>query len=510
MFAIASVFLSAAFLRIYLISRDSVPFAYDMGRDLLWAKDISFYGIPTLIGPAASIWGVYFPPFWFYFLAVPLRLFGGHPLSVVAATAAIIVLTGILAFILTKSILSKFYAAAFSIFILFSSTLINLSTFAFHANMLPIITLGFIYFSFFSAAKNPFYFAVSAFLAGLMFSADPAPAVVFTVTAAVLFLYLKLYKFKHLKKLTAVCFLAYLIPLAPDILFEIRNNFVQSRSLLAYFRGENPSLSGQLAPIERIGNRADAFFDFFKTSFAADNNLLAGFLLVVITFGVANFFKNYKKREDLISLLKINLIVIIASFLVMTFIITVEIKNWYLYGLTVPAAAILALSFYGFKNKKIALVFLAIYLAVNILPFFKNQRTQKSAADPATLSNQLAAVDYIYKDQQDGNFSLYVFTPVVYDYHYQYLFWWRGVVLGRGLPQEFAYLPNQPPYVRNKNLYAKSGQNTQAIYLIIENAPENEFYSKNNWLANFTDYQIIWEKDINNAIKIRKIIRGVK
>ncbi|MEK9147136.1 MAG: hypothetical protein AAB639_02980, partial [Patescibacteria group bacterium] len=66
MLPLVTTLLAAAVLRIYLIARDSVPFAYDMGRDLLWTKDIVFYQTPTLIGPAASIWGVYFGPLWFY------------------------------------------------------------------------------------------------------------------------------------------------------------------------------------------------------------------------------------------------------------------------------------------------------------------------------------------------------------------------------------------------------------------------------------------------------------
>src|SRR3972149_5103487 len=104
------ILLAAAVLRVFIIVRDSVPFAYDMGRDLLWAKDIAFYHIPTLIGPAASIWGVYFPPLWYYLLAIPLLLSGGHPLSAVYTTAAIITLTGILAFSFFKKYLGNFYA----------------------------------------------------------------------------------------------------------------------------------------------------------------------------------------------------------------------------------------------------------------------------------------------------------------------------------------------------------------------------------------------------------------
>lgn len=491
----------AATLRIYLIARDSVPLAYDMGRDLLWSKDISFYGIPTLIGPAASIWGIYFPPFWFYFLGVPLRISGGHPLSAVFATSLAIVATGALSYLLFKRELSKFYALALAAVLLFSSTLINISTFAFHANMLPILTLGFIYFAAKAVTKNAYAAVPAVFLVGLMYSADPAPAVVMTFVAIAVFLYFGLYKLENFKKILATL-AAYTLPLSPNILFEIRNNFPQTQALLAYFRGENPSLSGQLPFLERLANRVDVYFDFFKASFAPQTPV-AGFLLLTLAFGIYHFFKNHQKNTDLAPLMKINLLVIIVSFLVMTFIFTVEIKNWYLYGLTIPFAFLIIFALAIFKRRTVFAI-LIIYLLANLLPFFQNKRAQNAQSDPATLSNQLAAINYIYGDKNGDDFAVYIFTPSIYDHHWQYLFWWQGVQIGKGLPADFAYLPDQPDYVRNKNIYASRPQKSNLVYLVIENSAENEFYTKSQWLKNFQDAKLISQKDINGAITVQK------
>src|SRR3989344_2754944 len=188
----------AILLRIYLIIRDSVPFAYDMGRDLLWAKDISFYHIPTLIGPAGSIWGVYFGPLWFYFLSIPLLISGGHPISAVYFTASTIILTGALAYFLFFKYIGKRLAFILAIIILFSAALINISTFAFHANLLPLLTFLTIYFCFLAIVKNPIYISLSFLFVSLMFHADPAPAVVFTSIPMFVFWFFKLYK-KNLK-----------------------------------------------------------------------------------------------------------------------------------------------------------------------------------------------------------------------------------------------------------------------------------------------------------------------
>lgn len=499
---IIPVILSAFILRAYLIFRDSVPFAYDMGRDLLWSKDIAFYHTPTLLGPAASIWGVYFTPFWYYLLSVGLFLTNGHPLSAVYITAVTIILCGIIAYLFAKFYLGKFFAVVLSAIILFNAELINLSTFAFHANLLPLLTLLMIIFLFLAVFKNPLFLAASFFVISLMFSADPAPAVAFTFVPIFIFLVFKLWK-RNLFKNILLSSAAYLLPLTPLLIFEIRNNFVQTKSIIAYFFGNNPSLSGQLPLFERVVNRLDLFWNFFLQSFAGGNLVWALLLIVIASFGVYRLEKTDEKLKK--TLLHINLIFLTLTFLVCTFLITVEIKGWYMYGIAIPAAMVLTLSFYQFRNQKHKiLTLLGLYLIFNLLPFFKNERTQMASRDPVQLTNQLKALDLIYSDHQGEPFSVYVFTPSIYDYNYQYLFWWYLEKKNEPMPSDFAYLPDVPDYTRNKNFYTKNPTLENQVYLIVENAKENEFYTKSDWLKNFADYEIAWSRDINSAITVEK------
>src|SRR3990167_5062831 len=503
-FLLFLIFFLAAALRIFLIFRDSVPFAYDMGRDLLWTKDIAFYHIPTLIGPAASIWGVYFGPFWFYFLSLPLVLGRGHPLSAVYATSIVILLTGFFAYFLFKNYLSKLYVFVLAVIILFSGTRINISTFAFHANLLPLLTIVTIYFYFLAILRNSLYFALSLFMVSIMFHADPAPAVVFTIISILLFFIFKLYNSKNLLKMIVLQLVAYLIPFVPQILFEFRNNFVETKALVSYFMGGNPSLSGQLPFFDRIANRVVIFFDYFKTSFAGNNVIFALTFLIFILIGLYRFKKS-NKSVNLNILFKINLLCLLLAFIIFTFLITVEIKTWYINGLTVIFAFLITFAVYSFRKFKLAILLLIIiYFFANISPFFDSKKVNLSKRDPASLTNQLRAMDIIYLESLKTSYSIYVFTPSIYDYNWQYLLWWKGVKLKKGLPLEFAYLPNKPDYVRNKQVYASTTSTADTIYLIIENAKENEFYTKENWLNNFDGFEIVWQKDINSAITVQK------
>jgi hypothetical protein len=42
----------------------------------------------------------------------------------------------------------------------------------------------------------------------------------------------------------------------------------------------------------------------------------------------------------------------------------------------------------------------------------------------AKIKGQEQAIDYIYKDAKGKPFGLYIFTPPVYTYPYDYLLWW--------------------------------------------------------------------------------------
>ncbi len=503
---LAAILVLSALIRIYLITFYSVPFAADMGRDLLWSKDISFYHIPTLIGPAGSIWGVYFGPFWFYLLSVPLWLTQGNPLSAVYTTCLIILACGLLSYIFFKNYLGKKYIYILPIIILFNANLISVSTFAFHANVLPTLTLLMIYFCFLAVIKSPYYLSLSFFAVSLMFHADPAPAVVFSFVPFCCFFVFKLYKNKKILKIICLSTVAYLIPFLPQILFELRNNFTQTRSLISYISGNNPSLSGQLPFLERIPNRFAVYFDFIKSGFAGNNNLLAITLFVLVIYGLFKFLKNEKDYKALV-LYKISALAFITSFLIFSLIITVEIKGWYLFGISTIVALLIFFALIGLKNRIIVVLFLCLFVSVNCIHILNIKANQSVKHDPALLSNQLNAISLIYNLSQNEPFSVYVFTPSIYDYNYQYLFWWIGNIKNKDLPEDFAYLPEKPDYVRNKSIYAKDGKVSKTVFLIIEQTKENPYYTSSNWLKNFDDYKLVWEHDINQAVKIQKRIK---
>lgn len=500
--AIVTVLTAAILIRIYYLSSYSFFFPQDMGRDLLWAKDISFYFEPTLIGPAASIWGVYFGPFWFYFLSVPLKIFGGHPISVVYATQITIILSGVFAFILFEKV-NKSFAFFLTVIILFNSLLISLSTFAFHANLLPILTLFVIFFFYKAVTKNLLNFILVTFFVSLMFHADPAPAFVFTLIIPILIFIFRLFKKKNFLKVILLSFLTYVIPFLPQILFEFRNDFLQIRALSSYFLGKNPSLSGQLPLVERIGNRLDILINFVKDDFVGGSTLFAVVVILLLIFGLIKVYKQL--NFEFSALFRINFYCILLFFLIFT-IINVELKSWYLYGLAIPLSFLLAISLTK-VNRKLKLIFLIIFLILNINNIYNSEKIAAFQKDPSSYKNIEKAINYIYNNSDGKEFSVYIYSPPIYDHQYQYMFWWKGVAQKKGFPLEVSYLPEKPQYIKNKEVYQKASTKGNLTYLIVENALENQFYTKSDWINSFNDYKIIQTYNINEAILVEKRIK---
>lgn len=495
--------LAAFFIRVYLIVRDSIPFAADMGRDLLWTKEIAFYHEPTLLGPAASIWGVYYGPVWYYILALPLLITNGNPLSAVYTTLLINLLTATVFFLFLKRVSSTLFAYLALVILLFSTLSINISLFAFPSNILPTLSLSMLISIYLSITKNVKYLAIAFFSIALMFHAEPATAIVSTFTLVFVFFFYRLFKSENFIKYLPVYFVSFSLPFLPHLLFELRNNFLQTQSLIKYFVGSNPSLSGQLPLQQRLVNRISIFFDFLKEGFAGGYIYSTAILLVLLILGLYSFTK-VNKNKNLALLVKISTIILALNFFTFTFLFTPEVKSWYLYDLLPIISLQIAASAIVLKRKKILLLtFIAAYVAINAMPYFKQERITISKNDPAQLANQQRVVDLIYEDAKGQNFSVYVFTPSIYDSNYQYLFWYKAIRQKYGLPAEFSYLPDKPEYVVNKSRYYKSSK-ADNVYLIIEAVQGNEFYTQSAWLKNFDNTTLFWRKNINKAIILEK------
>jgi hypothetical protein len=116
--------------------------------------------------------------------------------------------------------------------------------------------------------------------------------------------------------------------------------------------------------------------------------------------------------------------------------------------------------------------------------FVKNYAYNFRPTDDASLLvNELAAVDWTYHESQGKGFYVYSYLPSVYDYPYQYLYWWRGTQKYKYVPCEYTTYPGIPDFfIKNYQKYQQPQKPCENIkYLIIE--PDKNMSNQDLWLV---------------------------
>ncbi|MBI4215552.1 MAG: hypothetical protein HY602_02410, partial [Parcubacteria group bacterium] len=449
-------------------------FAFDMGRDLLWVRNMVELKKPTLIGPWGSIGGVYFGPLWYYLLSVPYIIFNGDPRAAVAVPLAANLLTIIIGWSFLRRRKHPVAANVFALLYSVSPLVVSLSSFAFHANLLPLAALLFVIGLSNSQRQNqPItnnlfnYFSklpLSFLSASLAYHLEPAAGVMLTGFLIIWTIGIVLKSSRgrrHVgrgdpdeiaaspavskkqlgprndvqKRIFFYSFILFILPFIPQIIFELRHNFIQTNSLISYFQGENTSLGGVLPLSQRLTERIFKISDTVSYTLLSNEVNLAKliftaiFLTACLTMG---FFRRQGQPQNDASVhySRFTIYFLLFHYLAYTFLFPAELKSWYLSGfssLFILSISLIIEKIFTFR-KLIAISIIAIFMLWNTEIFTKLIPKNISPAAPETLTAQLEVVDWIYQDalKSAEPFSIYTYTPPIYDYTYQYLIWWRG------------------------------------------------------------------------------------
>lgn len=488
------------------------PFTFDQGRDLLWVKNQIDFKRPSLIGPWGSLAGVYFGPLWFWLLTIPYLISGGNPLVITLFNGLVVFGTIVLAAFLVKGFSRRF--AYFLIFLGFlSSGVHGISGFAFSQHLLPLFTFLLLYsYGQLLLRTNRKHFLLSCFWLGLMFHAEP-PLAVFSLPSLLVITYLSpkksaIFNLKYL----ILGLIVFMIPFLPLIFFDLRHGFIQTKSVFLYLTGDNQSLGDILPFHQRLADRFLQFFKIFRLS-VLQKPTLAAILLLIAVF-VANTL--LKKPKFLQKLWSASLIYVF-SLLIIFIVYPPQLKSFYLDGFILISILWLALALTALWEMKKYRFFIVCYLVFafvqNMSPAYFANSLKNNFADKAKagsiFANQKRVLDWIYQDAAGNGFKVYTYVSPVYDYPYQYLFFWHGLRKYGYLPEEFAYLPGQPEYVQKKGeqlmrLATKIKKADHNIYLIVEKEGYSERVEK--WYQNFETktYSLLAKKEFPGSIVVEK------
>ncbi len=229
-------------LRVYKLP-ELMPFTYDQGRDMIVLADMAT-GNPVLVGPTTGIHGVFLGPLYYYFLLPGFLLSSGNPGGVALWVASWATLSLVIFWAVAKQVVPSKWALFALAIVVISPGSLNEARLIWnpslaHMTLLPSIWL------LFASLKRPVLVVPSIVLYALSLQTELA----YCIFLGPVYLWWLLYhstlwqRFKmnllftgglkvyNLKLLVLAIFAASLT-LVPQILFELRNDFVMTQAIL--------------------------------------------------------------------------------------------------------------------------------------------------------------------------------------------------------------------------------------------------------------------------------------
>lgn len=459
-------------------------FATDQGRDFLDVSKIIYDHKFTLIGPTTGLPGIFYGPWWYYFLSPILFISKGDPQIVALFFSALSIITALLLYFLIKSITKNVpIALILTIAASMSSTWFG-STSIWSPSLVPLLTISYIFIlkKIFETNGAKYYFLLGLTLLLIL---DGETAFGISIITFQLFGIILFRKELLNKKLFLTILGAFLI-LAPRIIFDLKHNFLISRSIAAYL--QNPVIhASKLTFMSRLMIRSNQIFSIITESLLESHKLVS----LIFIFLIIIIFLFVLRKKKVFTIFKKDLLLHYLTFLFIAILIMFSIFkdnvwDYYLIGLPVIFICILAKIFeYLFKINSLKPVTILLFSILLIFSFNKeilNFGNITWQGDDATYKNPKAVMDYL-ASQNPTNYSFYAYSSSIFDYPFDYLIYWyvkKGIL--------------EPPKVNQKNMY-----------LVIRDDSTHRYF-KGGWYGDKTKdkTQILDRKTFNGNIILEK------
>lgn len=485
------IIIIGTWFRIAGIITNSFSFTYDVGRDMLEVRKIVYDHNFTLIGPTTGLAGLFYGPWWYYILSIPFLISGGNPQFVAFFIAFTGILTILLIYYLGKKIEGNFLGLTLAFFCSFSPTMIGVSSQIWSPNLIPffvVLVLLLIYKIFFNKGSNDNkYYLILGFLLGLILDLEVVFGAVFIIGIILSIVILFWNKIK-LRSYLYILF-GFLFIVLPRFLFEIRHNFIMTRSVIENFN-KQPLANNNFFNHNHIVDVLKTLKNLFDATFAGQNAIL-GFVIILFLLAGLFVYKNIDQKKQFY--LKFSLIILLTFFIILSFF-SGAIWRHYLVGIPILYILIGGLMISGIKKCfKIPIPVIALAFLILLTVYMKELNFSISSislkpsweGDAAVYRNQLAVIDYVYQNASGNKFNYVTYTPAVHDYPYQYLFAWYG---------------------KNKYGYIPSKEKEKLFFLIIEPEYNHPFLLKEWFVIRANDGKKIKEEVVKGGIMVQNRI----
>lgn len=413
------IFIIFIYLRLSPIINKTVPYTYDQGRDFLKAEEMIRDKNLTFIGPTTGMMGVYHGAWWYYFLLIPYTIFNGWPQGFYLSLFLLNLIVNYIFFLFLNMNLGFLPAIFYLLTISVSPNFIRNAFFASNDMLAPIFVLLLIYslYKLFEK-KDTKYLWITGLALGFVFESELAFGIFLIPVSLIALIIFK--QFNNIKRF--LFFLSgLLLPMLPRLLFEIKNNFLQTKSLIY-----NLTLKKEAHPLlfrAVFDERLKTFIQYWKDLFY-DNNII----ISLIVFSLILYFYLFHRKSIINSSKKI-LLYFLFTIISLLFLFSLFYQGnffwgYYFQGLQYFYLMIMVILIYEItKNKKtvfFSYLLVFIFLLINIFAFIKDIGNQKTIPLLGLRADD-QIVRYVYERNKNKNFCLRIYTPPVIPYTYNYL-----------------------------------------------------------------------------------------
>jgi len=474
--------LLASFPRVIEVAAGNFLFGYDQGKHWLAAKSIVVDHALPLIGDEVGGGGGFFQgPGWYYMLAIPFFFFHGNPYGQLFLMYIIGIATVACAYGIFSYRFGKTAGFCIAFLIALSPSIAIQSRFAWPPFVIPLITVFYIdalYRVYKGSARSWF---ILFFTLGLMVHFEIATAATLGfATCFVLFIMRKI----SLRGI-GFGFFGGIIPLLPLFLFDIRHQFINMKGIW-HMVTAGSSGNGMIV-ISKIFH--DHISVFSVNLFGAFPLFSFRNIFILISLGtLVTVLFDKKVRKEFKTLLVSLLLIPCVVFIELLFYKAI-LWEWWLLELPILYIVFIGLlSSYLYKKHiygKIFVVLFYIFLLSIVIPN-TIESWKKDYGDyggTQKIKGKTEAIETIYKDANGESFGVLVFTPPIYTYPYDYLFWWIGT-------REYSYVP----YKEKRGLF----------YLLIE--PDGgKPWTYKGWMETvIKDGEVLWTRELPSGFIIEK------
>ncbi|NMB56780.1 hypothetical protein GYA19_02475 [Candidatus Beckwithbacteria bacterium] len=469
---------------------NTFSFNFDQGKDSLAILHMLKTFSLKFIGPWTSISGLYFGPAWYYLLAPGYLLTNGNPLSAVVTMIILNLITIYLAY--------KYFGKITAVFFATTPLWAIISTSAWNPFPMPLLML-IILINLRNEKLKSKNIAMIMLSASLSFHFSSAYAFFYLLIIPLIIIY-RILRFKQKidLKFISAGIIAFIIPFIPQLLFEVKNHFVETKAIINYL--QHPPENQFIIPFSQVvkSGLSEMTLAFLPEAinFLVLNKILHLLSFLFLAIAIYYVIKNKKEKFNWEYLLFI--IIPLIGFSKLHFNI------WYVYAMA-PIFVIFVGKLVKNLPKFMQIIFILmlfitpVFQVYHYFNFAKNDIQHGRQALPI----KEKAITKIRQLSQGKAFASYHYVPDIYDFSYNYLYLWQAFN-GQKLPTEFAYEPGKIDYIPEKlELLAalkQTNQKPEYIFYIVE-SPENPDFLRDWW--NHQNYkEIIYEEKLSETVML--------